>query len=1079
MKKIFSVFMCFTFLAACLGGIPASAEFDNLLWNPVVWCTSAQVINGEDLVKLTDGSRDTSLPSAELGAATTWRIFLDTAPDGSTVPAYNKLKLYFDSYNAMKISVYTASEVYNSRGTQVTEPPAESGTSTVRFANYTNPAGTVNFTPYYISVEGADYPEIQALSFETRNDRFLCVEITTAYDSRTSGEYYQIHNILSEIELGYCVPERIAVSSNVDSVAIPSALMPDKTVAFSAAVLDGDGDRIMDSGLSAYTFGLDGEYEGVTLDAQTGILTVSNTAPITDVTVTASCICEGFEYVSGSKTISLTEVDMTEKTLAEAAEMLTFSLLSEQRINSVGKDLTLPTAENGVLRLGTAQYPGMDVSWTSSNPEVISNTGSVTRPEEENTVVTLTATLSMSNKSDDEYTVEKAFEITVIKAGELVDMVNIMLGGYGWVAAGWGAAVNAIDGKLSTYWSLGNHSYGNIEGGLKTASGETEKYNKVVLYFFAPEKMESYMVMGYETVVTDPGSSQSSKFLPGSGKISVASYDAKNPATWPDEQGKVVIKLPETQESRYFGITIQNINAAANACGVYEFEVYYATPFDVELTDPDTVLYVPAKPGTASFDLPSLTACDEAGDELAGNFEHSISLAQNYPGVTLENGKINLSYGCSVDEIGLVYKSWDEDKVWLNKTVTVPVKTYTQDYYDIFETGNYLDGYIKEIVETDIALPAEYNGAQIAWSSSDERVVSASGKVTRPLNSQKDAEVVLNAVITKGEFSITKTFPIVVIKEMTDGQRASADANRIELGISGTVSSNISLPLKGYYGSTITWSSSKSNIISDSGVYNRITSSGSTETVVLHASVIYNGEKAEKDFVVYAQTDKQSAGGGGSGNSGGSNRTTTVNVSGADTQETLTPLTEEEIAQGQFVDITSGHWAKKYIEELAAKKIVSGVDGGHFEPDRTVTREEFLKMVIGAFGITRKPGNTEFSDIQSGAWYEDYVVTAYKEGLINGVSDTEFGVGQNITREDMAVIMERVLARLEVDFIGNVKTFQDAGDISDYAASAVNNLTMVGVLSGDEAGNFQPKKFATRAEAAKILFSAMEKGGVI
>ena len=136
-------------------------------------------------------------------------------------------------------------------------------------------------------------------------------------------------------------------------------------------------------------------------------------------------------------------------------------------------------------------------------------------------------------------------------------------------------------------------------------------------------------------------------------------------------------------------------------------------------------------------------------------------------------------------------------------------------------------------------------------------------------------------------------------------------------------------------------------------------------------------------------------------------------------------------------------------------------------------------MVIGAFGITRKPGSTQFSDIQSGAWYEDYVVTAYKEGLINGVSETEFGVGQNITREDMAVIMERILARFEVDFIGNAKTFQDAGDISDYAASAVNNLTMVGVLSGDEAGNFQPKKFATRAEAAKILFSAMEKGGVM
>ena len=104
---------------------------------------------------------------------------------------------------------------------------------------------------------------------------------------------------------------------------------------------------------------------------------------------------------------------------AEVAETSRFSLLSQQRITSIGIDLSLPTTEEGVLRFGTEQYLGMNISWASSNPEVISNIGSVTWSEDENAIVTLTATFSMSNKSGNEYTVEKAFAITIIKEGRI------------------------------------------------------------------------------------------------------------------------------------------------------------------------------------------------------------------------------------------------------------------------------------------------------------------------------------------------------------------------------------------------------------------------------------------------------------------------------------------------------------------------------------------------------------------------------------------------------------------------------------------------------------------------------------
>jgi len=1060
-----------------------SAATGNLLTDKVVWTASSNATLDEAnrLENLVDNEDETKFVTKNLNAATAVRIFFDL---GSNELSYNQMKIDFESYNLMKISVYT-SNVVNAALTPFpeTNPPSKTGLSSVRFASYDSPIYTKNFNPYYISAPTSNYPSSQVLSFDTRNDRYVCLELTTAYSSIT-GDYVGVNNIIKGIELLAAVPDRIEIISN-DSIAIPSALSPDKKIEMKANVLDSKGNIISDSTLSAHEFSLKEEYKGVSINATTGELTITKDAKISNIVVIAKCTAPGYEGIFTEKTIALTEVDPTEKELAEAVANLDFSLISSQRISSVGKNLNLIYAKDNKLTIGNKTYDNMDIEWSSSNQSVITHDGVVTRPVTSNVTVNLTATLTKLSPAGELLTATKTFPITVIKVGELVDMVNIMKGGYGWVTSGWGTASYAVDGT-STAWMLGNHSVSTINAGFRTGSGEIEKYNKVIVklitYQSSGSKMVSCTVTGYTSVTGDPGPSgnKSTNFTPGSGAVPVLTYWVK-----PEDPREVTVSvtMKEPQSSKYFGIAIQNgSDPSQNNCGIEEFEVYYATPYDVQLKDPNAVLYKPTVAGTATFDIPELVVYDEAGDVLEASFEKSIELARAYSGITLSNGKINISHTANSDTVELKYKSWDSDRIWLEKIISIPIEPYSQDYYDAEEVAKEIENFWKERVENDIELLTEKDGVYITWTSDNEQIVSNTGIVKRPAYEEKDANVKLTAVFTKGKYSITKVFNVTVIREMTDKQRIIQDANKIDLGISGPVSSNIQLPSVGYYGSTITWVSSDPDIISNTGVYTKKQASKPSVPVTLTATITYNNESVTKDFQIYAvasYTESKSSGGGGS------TKSRVISVAEGTTADSgtrnniqMTEISPEELAIGKFTDVDPNHWAKKAIEKLAQKKIVSGVDEHTFEPDRNITREEFVKMIIVAFGYTLMPGESPFSDVKPGTWYEDYVLTAGKEGLVNGLNDNIFGVGHNITREDMSVIIERVLSSRGVAFVGDAKIFADEEDISDYAKTAVKNLSAISILSGDDSGNFLPQKHATRAEAAKILLAAMEKGGV-
>lgn len=173
-----------------------------------------------------------------------------------------------------------------------------------------------------------------------------------------------------------------------------------------------------------------------------------------------------------------------------------------------------------------------------------------------------------------------------------------------------------------------------------------------------------------------------------------------------------------------------------------------------------------------------------------------------------------------------------------------------------------------------------------------------------------------------------------------------------------------------------------------------------------------------------------------------------------------------------FIDVPSDHWAYGDIYELKKLGVVSGSGNMEFNPEGNITKEEFLKMVISALGVTPAKADLNFIDVKKDSWYEEYVKTGVSHGIINGKNEKYFGTGEKITRQDACVILCRAMATTE-NGMGKCD-FSDEGEISDYAKDAVKFLASHSVVSGYTDGGFHPKDLCTRAQSAKIIKSALD-----
>ncbi|MEC0372710.1 S8 family serine peptidase [Paenibacillus chibensis] len=181
----------------------------------------------------------------------------------------------------------------------------------------------------------------------------------------------------------------------------------------------------------------------------------------------------------------------------------------------------------------------------------------------------------------------------------------------------------------------------------------------------------------------------------------------------------------------------------------------------------------------------------------------------------------------------------------------------------------------------------------------------------------------------------------------------------------------------------------------------------------------------------------------------------------------------------KFNDIASSPAASD-ITALANKLIVDGTAEGVFSPKSNLTRAEFTALLSRSLGL-RSSKASSFTDVNASAWYANDLAAAYEAGLILGINKDQFAPSNIVTRQEMAVILNRALQLTGIEVKASNPSFSaynDDAKVAPYAKDAVKSLASKGIFGGD--GNvFNPSASVNRETAAAALHQLLVKTNLI
>lgn len=170
----------------------------------------------------------------------------------------------------------------------------------------------------------------------------------------------------------------------------------------------------------------------------------------------------------------------------------------------------------------------------------------------------------------------------------------------------------------------------------------------------------------------------------------------------------------------------------------------------------------------------------------------------------------------------------------------------------------------------------------------------------------------------------------------------------------------------------------------------------------------------------------------------------------------------------RFSDLAADGWYRSYVESMLEKGYMNGMSQSEFEPNGNVTRAQLVTILYRMEGAPSVAGlGNPFTDVQMGSWYNDAVIWAAANGIVNGTGTNTFSPDANITREQLATILYRCNGG-QWDPTDHLSSFADKNTISAYALDAMNWAVGAGILNGSGA-ELAPAASATRVQAAAML----------
>ncbi len=172
----------------------------------------------------------------------------------------------------------------------------------------------------------------------------------------------------------------------------------------------------------------------------------------------------------------------------------------------------------------------------------------------------------------------------------------------------------------------------------------------------------------------------------------------------------------------------------------------------------------------------------------------------------------------------------------------------------------------------------------------------------------------------------------------------------------------------------------------------------------------------------------------------------------------------------EYTDVNSNHWAFKAVKTMSDQDIIKGYPGGSFQPDRTVTCGEFIKMALIA-STGKDPGNAA-----SGHWASTYYSRALELGYFTEYDIQKEGLSRRITRAHMALIISSILGDVKIE---NYDKIQEG--ITDITFKTpyeydITKAYAAGILTGYTDHTFRPDQTLSRAESAAVIHRLVDEG---
>ena len=194
-----------------------------------------------------------------------------------------------------------------------------------------------------------------------------------------------------------------------------------------------------------------------------------------------------------------------------------------------------------------------------------------------------------------------------------------------------------------------------------------------------------------------------------------------------------------------------------------------------------------------------------------------------------------------------------------------------------------------------------------------------------------------------------------------------------------------------------------------------------------------------------------------------------------DSDVTVTATFKSRSYSSNFTDVPRYEWYYEAVSYVASEGLMNGVSTTQFNPNGTASRAQIVTIL---WRLAGEPSalTGAFTDVPAGQYYSTAVAWASRQGIVTGVGNNRFEPNSNITREQLAVILYRYAqdAGYTTSASANITGYYDYARVNSYARTAMSWAVGAGLITGTSTTTLRPQDTATRAQVATILMRFCE-----